>query len=227
MQEQTQICLDFPFPDERIFRYQAMQDVLHHLINNPFEGFSQQDLATMTGADVSSISRSVDLLEKTGVVTVGEGRPSQIRIDQDHLERSDPLFSIPQPEFRKPVNEFLDVLHDRTERADAVTDLVGVVLFGSVARGDADRSSDIDLFVVVTGDGTHGRRIGTKTARELEAQSFDGDRYQFEVLVETPDSALSRRGNLKQIFDEGIVLVQHDRLQEIRDAAYGATDGGE
>jgi hypothetical protein len=46
-------------------------------------------------------------------------------------------------------------------------------------------------------------------------------------LVETPDSALSRRGNLKQIFDEGIVLVQHDRLQEIRDAAYGATDGGE
>ncbi|MFC6863617.1 nucleotidyltransferase domain-containing protein [Halomicroarcula sp. GCM10025817] len=226
MQEDVRVCLDFPLPDERIFRYQAMQDILHHLVNNPFEAFSQQELATMTGADVSSISRAVDLLEKSGLITVEDGVPSQIHIDQDHLEGTDPLFAIPQQQFRTPVNEFLEELRDRVDTADAVTAIVGVVLFGSVARGDADRSSDIDLFVVVDGDGTDGRRLGTKIARELEERPFDGDRYQFEVLVETPDSATSRGEHLKEIFDEGIVLLQNDRLREIRDAAYQTADGG-
>lgn len=40
-----------------------MQDILHHLANNPFEEFTQQELASITGTDVSSISRSVELLE--------------------------------------------------------------------------------------------------------------------------------------------------------------------
>lgn len=227
MQERARVCLDFPFPEERIFRYQAMQDILHHLVNNPFEGFTQQELASMTGADVSSISRAVGLLEMVGLVTVEEGVPSQIRIDQDHLERADPLFAIPQSQFRPPIDEFLTELRERVDTTDAVTDIVGVVLFGSVARGDADRSSDIDLFVVVDGDGTIGRRIGTKIAREMEEQSFDGDRYQFEVLVETPDSAASRGGSLTEIFDEGIVLCQTDRFSEIREAAYQTADGGD
>ncbi len=220
------MCLDFPLPDERIFRYQAMQDILHHLVNNPFESFSQQELATITGADVSSISRAVDLLDKAGVVGIEDGVPSRISIDQNHVERADPLFAIPQQQFRKPVREFLDDLRDRADTAEKIADIVGVVLFGSVARGDADRSSDIDLLVVVEGDGTHGRRIGAKIARELEDQSFDGDRYQFEVLVETPESAMSRGERLKEIFDEGIVLLQNDRLREIRDSAYGTTEGG-
>lgn len=226
MQEGARVCLDFPLPEVRIFRYQAMQDILHHLVNNPFESFSQQELATMTGADVSSVSRAVDLLDKMGVVAIKDGVPSRISIDQDHVERADPLFAIPQQQFRKPVSEFLDVLRDRVDTADAVTDVVGVVLFGSVARGDADRSSDIDLLLLVDGDGTHGRRIGTRIARELEDQSFDGDRYQFEVLVETPSSAKSRAANLKEIFDEGIVLLQNERLREIRDSVYETTDGG-
>jgi len=226
MQEDARVCLDFPLPEERIFRYQAMQDILHHLVNNPFESFSQQELATMTGADVSSVSRAVDLLDKVGVVTIADGVPSQISIDQNHVERADPLFAIPQQQFRKPIRKFLDGLRDRIDTADNVSNVVGVVLFGSVARGDADRSSDIDLLVVVEGDGTHGRRIGTKIARELEDQTFDGDRYQFEVLVETPSSAKSRAENLKEIFDEGIVLLQNGRLREIRDSTYQTTDGG-
>jgi len=226
MQEDARVCLDFPLPEERIFRYQAMQDILHHLVNNPFESFSQQELATMTGADVSSVSRAVDLLDKVGVIAIEDEVPSQISIDQNHVERADPLFAIPQQQFRKPVRKFLDELRNRVDTADKVADVVGVVLFGSVARGDADRSSDIDLFVVVEGDGTHGRRIGTKTARELEDQSFDGDRYQFEILVETPESAMSRAENLKEIFDEGIVLLQNGRLREIRDSTYQTTDGG-
>jgi predicted nucleotidyltransferase len=221
MQEQTRILLDFPFPEERVFRYQAMQDVLHHLVNNPFERFTQRELAAITGADTSSVSRSVNLLERLGVLNVDEGKPAQISLDRDHLRRSGPLFAIPQGEFREPVQVYLDELESRVSDSDHVDDLVGIVLFGSVARGTADRRSDIDLFVVVVGDATHGRRLGTQTARDLEERSFSGERYQFEVLVETPESAASHGEKLREIFDEGLVLKRTDALRDVRQAVYG------
>lgn len=219
------ILLDFPFPEDRIFRYQAMQDILHHLANNPFEAFTQRELASITGADVSSISRSVELLEKLGVLAVTEQRPARIAIDTEHLQRSDPVFMIPQPEFRKPVQAYLDALETRVQASEEIEDLVGAVLFGSVARGTADRRSDIDLLVIVDGDLTYGRRICTSLARDFEEESFDGHRYEFEVLVETPGTAVSHGGELQEIFDEGLVLDRSDRLQELRQKIYDLSTG--
>lgn len=220
MQEQTRVLLDFPFPEERVFRYQAMQDVLHHLVNNPFEAFTQKELATVTDSDVSSVSRSVKLLEQTGVLDIGSGKPAQITIDQDHILGSDPLFSIPQREFRKPVQVFLDELADEVTVSDAVDELIGIILFGSVARGSADRSSDIDLLVIVNGDLTYGRRIASQLARTLEERTIRGERYQFEVLIETPESITSHGEKLRDIFDEGIVLERTEALKTVREAVY-------
>ena len=223
--QSSKVLLDFPFPEERVFRYQAMQDILHHLANNPFEEFTQQDLASITGADVSSISRSVELLEKLGVIVVSEQRPARITIDMDHLQRPDPVFMIPQPEFRKPVHAYLDALETCIQESEELDELVGVVLFGSVARGTADRRSDIDLLIIVDGDLTYGRRICTSLARDIEEESFDGHRYEFEVLIETPDTAVSHGGELKGIFDEGLVLDRSDRLQELRQTVYDSPGG--
>lgn len=217
---QTTVHLDFPFPDERIFRYQAMQDILQLLVNNPFEAFTQQELAAITDADVSSISRSVDLLEQVGVLEVSDDRPAQIRIDMDHLHRPDPVFMIPQPAFRMPVNAYLDTLQTEINESDAVVDCVGVILFGSVARGRADRRSDIDLLIIVDGDLTAGRRICSSIARDIEGESFDGHRYVFEVLVETPATAVSHGEELKPIFDDGLVLDRSDSLDELRQNIY-------
>ena len=227
MQEQTRVLLDFPFPEERVFRYQAMQDILHHLVNNPFEEYTQKELATITDSDVSSISRSVDLLERMGVIDIANGKPAKITIDQDHITGSDPLFTIPQREFRKPVQAFLDGLATDIEASDEVEEIVGVILFGSVARGGADRSSDIDLLVIVSGDLTYGRRLVSQLARDLEERTFQGERYQFEVLVETSESAASHGVPLRDIFDEGIVLERTDALEDVRDAVYETERGGE
>lgn len=225
--QKSKVLLDFPFPDERVFRYEAMQSILHHLVNNPFEEFTQKELANITGADVSSVSRSIDLLEQLGVVTVDAGSPSRIRIDQDHLEQADPLFAIQQPAFRKPIRAFCSELDDRIRASDDIDTIVGIVLFGSVARGTADRRSDIDLLVILDGDATYGRRICTQLARELEEEQFDGHRYEFEVLVETPASAKSHSENLVEIFDDGIVLQRTEQLSEVRDVVYADTAGGE
>lgn len=222
--QSASVLFDFPFPEERVFRYQAMQDILHHLVNNPLEAFTQQELASITGADVSSVSRSVDLLEKLGVIAVGDQRPARITIDREHLQRSDPVFMIPQSEFRKPVQAYLDALDTRIEESEDLDALVGIILFGSVARGTADRRSDIDLLVIVDGDLTYGRRISTALARDIEEESFDGHRYEFEILVETPDTAVSHGAELTDIFDEGLVLNRSDRLHKLRQNIYATVE---
>lgn len=227
MQDSAKVLLDFPFPEERVFRYQAMQDTLHHLVNNPLQEFTQTELASMTGADISSVSRSVDLLEQLGVVSVAEGRPTKIKINQGHLQRPDPLFSIPQTEFRKPVQRYLDELDAKFADSEKVNELIGIVLFGSVARGEADRQSDIDMLVFVDGDLTYGRRLCTQVAREVEAETFDGQRYEFEILVETPDTALSHAKEVAEIFDEGLILQRAEQLANIREAVYADVSGGD
>jgi predicted nucleotidyltransferase len=221
MQEQSRVLLDFPFPEERVFRYQAMQDILHQLTNHPHEAFTQKELAELTGTDVSTVSRSIDLLEQMGVVAIDDGRPSRIRIDHDHLQKPDPILAIPQDEFRGPVQAFLEILRERIEEADEVEDIVGVVLFGSVARGTADRGSDIDLLIIIDGTHTYGRRIANRAARNVEEQTFDGDRYEFEVLVETPESASDYGSKLREILDEGVVLERSDDFTAVRSAVYG------
>lgn len=220
MQEETRLLIDFPLPEERIFRYQAMQDILHHLVNNPLEQFTQKELAQLTGADISSVSRSIDLLEELGVLDIIEGMPKVISLNQNHIQHSNPVFTVSQTQFRAPIRAFLEELETQMGLSEEVTELVGIILFGSVARGTADRSSDIDLLVIAEGDLTQARRIGSQTARELEEQSFDGDRYEFEVLVETPKSAATHGNKLREIFDEGIILERTDALSEVRLAVY-------
>lgn len=222
--QRTKITLDFPLPDERVFRYQAMQYILHHLVTNPLEAFTQQELASITGADISSISRSVDLLEEVGVITVSTDRPARISIDTDHLQHSDPIFLIPQAEFRNPLQTYLDELKDRVQDSTEIDTLVGVILFGSVARGEADRRSDIDLLLIVDGDLTHGRRMCTSLARDIEDESFDGNRYEFEILVETPETAVTHSQELREIFDDGLVLDHSDQLKEVRQTIYDTSE---
>jgi len=63
-----------------------------------------------------------------------------------------------------------------------------VILFGSAARGEARKSSDIDLLVVVS-DGSHRR----KTARRLY-QAVSGAGVPFDLVIAT-EGDLARYGD--------------------------------
>lgn len=220
MRKETRVSFDFPFPEERVFRYESMGDVLHHLVNNPHDAFTMASLAEFTGYDESTVYRSVDLLERLGAVSVSDERPRRVSIDPDHLDCDDPLLMISQDEFRSPVRAYLDRLSERIDHEEKIDSLAAVVLFGSVARGEADRASDIDLLVIVEADETRGRRIANSVARDVEDERFEGDRYEFEVLAESVESATRAGDKLEEIFDEGLILRGSDALGSVRAAVY-------
>nr|WP_241658431.1 nucleotidyltransferase domain-containing protein [Halorubrum sp. BOL3-1] len=173
------------------------------------------ELASLTGANQGTISKAVRLLSELDVVeTTKDGRAQQVQINRERLTKPDPVLSIPQSEFHKPVQAFLQRAQ---EELDA---LVGVVLFGSVARGEADRTSDIDLLVIVDKDRTTARRTVQSVVSDLEDQRFEENRYTYQPLVESTDSVQRIGDQLRPQFNDGLTLVGSDQLSELRTEVY-------
>lgn len=213
--ESGTIELEYPFPEDRIFRYQAMQDILSVIVDQPYSEFTISELATLIDGNQGTVSKAIKLLSSVGIVeTRAEGRKQYVRINRDRLNKSDSILSIPQSEFHEPVRAFLDQLEKEISR------VVGVILFGSVARGTADRASDIDLLIIVERDKTSARRTVQSIVSELQETKFDGNRYTFQALVESVESARRIGGRLREQFGDGITLVGSDQLTEIRKEAY-------
>jgi len=212
------VFVQFPLPDERLFRNRAMEDVLLHFVRNPHGELTVTELREVTGHGGDTVQTAIDVLERADLITTRrEGRKRLISANRDRIHNpDDPLLSIPQEEFRSPVAAFLERARDR--QGD---NLVGVVLFGSVARGDADRASDVDVQVIVEDDLTEARRELQAVRRAVETRTFDGNRYQVQLLVESVETATRHGAALRELFSEGIVLHATDRLDDVEEAVFG------
>lgn len=204
--------MPIPLPKEHIFRNQAMDDILELLYKNPYDEFSIRELRNITGHGGQTVSDSIERFQKLGVIEVRwEGKKKLISINQKFVQKpDDPFMKIPQREFRAPVRRFI-------EKAEGLgDDLLGVLVFGSVARGDADRRSDIDIFVLVREDPLQSRRKVQEMRQEIEKERFEGDRYEFQVMVESLESAEGYGEKLKEIFLEGITLEGTEEFRKLR-----------
>ncbi|MDB9253823.1 nucleotidyltransferase domain-containing protein [Halorubrum ezzemoulense] len=179
--------------------------------------FTIPELVDSTGVTRSTVWRAVNLLDSIGAIRIRETpQRNHIAIDPDRLQKDDPVLAIPQSEFHTPIRAFVARAQATLTDADDIDDLLGIVIFGSVARGEADRQSDIDCFVVVDGDRTTARRQITDIVADLQSERFDGDRFAFEPYVESAESARKAGSKLHNIFGEGITLYGSDRLDALR-----------
>lgn len=208
-----ELTFPLPVPNKRLFRYAATSDILTLLANNPHTQFSIRDIRRATDHSPSSVTDTIDLLAETDLVHVTrEGNKKLVQISRERLSKpDDPILQIPQVEFQDPVRSLVDRLQDQIDT------IAGILIFGSVARGEADRSSDIDCFVLVSDEKATAQRIAHEVARDLEEERFNGDRYQFQVLVESTRSVTNIGERLREIFTEGIVLYETEQLQEAKD----------
>ncbi|WP_324665452.1 nucleotidyltransferase domain-containing protein [Haloarcula sediminis] len=218
--QRTTVCIDVGTGTD-VFRLSAADEILDLLVDAHETEFSISELVDATGAARSTVWRAVDLLDSLGVVRVRETpQRNYVSIDPERLQKDDPILAIEQTEFHDPIRAFVERVRNTFDESDDIDLLVGVVVFGSVARGEADRRSDIDLFVVVDGDRTSARRLVTDVVSDLSDERFDGDRFAFEPYVESVDSANRAGSKLREIFEEGITVVGSERLQSLRKAVF-------
>jgi predicted nucleotidyltransferase len=208
--EQATVGLPIPTPDPNLFRHTATDDLLQLLLDNPYEQFTIRELSRLTDNAAQSVKRAVDVVEANGLVVVeAEGNRRLVGINRTRVTKpDDPVLRIPQPEFHRPVRAALDQIREELDEVH------GVLVFGSVARGQADRQSDIDLWVLA-GDRADQHRAN-ELAKALGQKQFDGDRYEFQILVETPESARSHSDRLEDVFADAITLEDSDTLRDLK-----------
>lgn len=206
------LALPVPVQSPDLFSHNCTGEVLALLVDNPHTAFGIRDLSRATDHPHRSVSSAVEDLEAAGLVeTEHGGRKKLVRIDRERLSKPDDrVVQIPQTEFHAPVRELLARLTDR------LSDVRGVVLFGSVARGTADRRSDVDCFVLVSGPQASAQRTADEITAELNEVPFDGDRYKFHVLVESASSARQYGDRLREILANGLTLEASDELRDLK-----------
>jgi predicted nucleotidyltransferase len=206
-----------PGDDSRIFRLGAADDILRILIDAHETEFTLKELGRETDYSRSTVWRALELLTELDIIQIRETTQRKyVSIDTEHIEKAEPILAIEQAEYHQPIRTYVQRIQDALGDTDEVQDIIGVLVFGSVARGKADRKSDIDLFVLVEGDRTVARRIVTEVAAELGNEQFDGDRYEFESYVESVESARRAGTKLREILCEGITVHGGNEFQQVK-----------
>ena len=212
---ESYVKLPVPLGEPDAFRYRATADILHILVDNPDREFTNRELHRVTGKGLSSVNSAVDILEALGVIAVDRsGRANAVQIDPAMVVKADdPVTTIPQAAYHGPVRAILSELRDR------ISDDIGVILFGSVARGSADRTSDIDLFVVVEDGRMQAQREAHAIEQTIADEEFDGDRYEAHIIVEPRESA-ANHDRIRDILTEGLTLRESSALDAVKQEVF-------
>ena len=207
-----QISIDLPLQDDRLFSGDATGDILLFLSRHHDESFSMTDLADAIGYTRPTITKTVDTLSRNDLVIEEHDGPLRlVQINRDRLTiPDDPFLRIPQSEFHAPVQDATDQLRTKLD------DVLAVVLYGSVARGEADRRSDIDIWVLVREDRASNQRQANHIRQSLEEETFGGDRYAFDIDVEALQGIPTYAEELQEILHDGIAVYQTDEFDTVR-----------
>jgi len=208
----SKILLDIPAGDADLFRSQAVDDILVFLSRYPADEFSITELTDAVDYSQPTVSKAVDILVANDLaVDRRDGTTRLVRINRDRLSRpDDPFLEIPQSEFHEPVRTAA------TEVRDQLDDVLGIVLYGSVARGEADRRSDIDLWVLVEDDRMANQRTANRVRQGLEDTTFDTGRYAYEIDVEALPAVPNYTAELRDVLSDGLVVYGTEKFDTVQ-----------
>ena len=208
---ETSISLSIPPSDPSLFKHKATSDILLFLTNHRLSDFSLRELAAQVGHSPQSVRRAVDVLSANDLVV--ESPESNQRLVQINRQRlsipDDPILRIPQAEYHQPVKAAVTKLREN------ISDVVGIILYGSVARGEADRRSDIDLWVLTRSGRAESQREANAVARDLEEKKFDGNRYAYDIDVEAVQAIPAYTEDIREIIVSGIPVYQTNDFQTV------------
>ena len=241
----TGLALPVPIRDGNLFKHSATADILHLLSQYPFSQYTHRELARRTDHNVNSIRSAVSVLEANDLVTVSqEGNARPVSINRTRLNRPEnPVLSVPQEEFQLPVQVVVEAIHRELNGVRGIF-LFGSVAQGTADRQsdidlwilvENDRlqaqqqanqlSKRLSETVFPTTHTLQTPDLAAVTDLPSDAdpvaclpETAHGDRFEFEILVETPESIVNRADErMTEILTEGIVLYRTETLTEVVD----------
>lgn len=103
-------------------------------------------------------------------------------------------------------------------------DVLGIVVYGSVARGEADRQSDVDLWVLVRDNRSRNQQRATELASDLAETRIAGERYGFHIVVESPQSVPAYTEDIASAVTAGLPVYRTDEFEQFRSLMEGMVD---
>ncbi len=161
---------------------------------------TRRRLAAAAGVAPGNASAVIEELIQAGLVSeTVAGRSSMVVLNRDHLAAG-PVLAL--------AGLRGELIRRLRERLSAWPELNGAWLFGSVARGDADSNSDVDLLIVA--DDLQAHDLHERLSRlRADVRSWTGNDLQ--LVEHSPSSwrTLVRAKNplVEQIRVDGIALV--------------------
>jgi len=161
---------------------------------------TRRQLAATAGVAPGNASAVIEELIQSGLVSeTVAGRSSMVVLNRDHLAAG-PVLAL--------AGLRGELIRRLRERLSAWPELNGAWLFGSVARGDADSDSDVDLLIVA--DDLQSHDLHERLSRlQADVRSWTGNDLQ--LVEHTPSSwrKLVRAKNplVEQIRLDGIALA--------------------
>lgn len=225
-ERETSIGFPLPVRDSQLFKHGATPHILNFLSDNPDIDVSIRQLSQVVPMSERATREAVDVLAANDLIeTHHQGNARRVHINKARLEKpTDPFRSIPQTEFQTPVRIACRYIEEELD------EVRGIILFGSVARGSADRRSDIDLWVLVADDLLEQRHDANKLATRLEDlqipptialadardADFEANWEQIKTGLEADDQAWAsaQRHSFEIIVETPeSILAQSDRVE--------------
>lgn len=187
----------------------SMRGALLQTLSRLERPVTRRQLAAAAGVAPGNASRVIADLIEAGIVTETEaGRSSMVQLNREHLAAA-PIVALAGLR-----GELIGRLRDRL---GTWPDVIGAWLFGSVARGDADRESDVDVLIVAHDPQSadlHSRLSGLTA----DVRAWTGNEVQ--LVEHSPGSwkrlVRSKNPLVEQIRTDGVVLAGDGSLLERR-----------
>ena len=193
----------FQQPLDDVFRTATRVKVLRLLSRNPEMIFTGREIARNIKVASSNVSLSLDGLEKIGVVrSMAKGRSFLYRLNARHILYERLLRVL----FEKEADNLKFVLDGLP--LNWPRDIRSLICYGSVARGEEQISSDVDLCFVAPDSVSRSRLL--ERLEEVQADFYlrTGNRFSPYVISAQTFVARYRKGDslIRRIASEGRVL---------------------
>lgn len=191
---------------EALFRYGLIRDIILLVGKSKEKEVTISDIARGLGLqpNTGNLRKAVKVVVDAGLLIERKsGRGRFLRIAPNiTISPQNPYMQIPQVEYR-------DIVKTIVERLKKLRGISRAIVFGGVARGTADRLSDIDVLVAAKTP----HRITAPIARimhECRSGRLLGERYSVNIKIITNHEIEHPKSFVQDALIEGITLYGSD-----------------